>query len=77
MRTFSNGNRCKNRPISISCPSCNKSFLPAPEVTATISRLKANGKKLTIASKYTSAHTSPIASGLSNSSAQTPSIESN
>jgi len=35
-----------------------------PNVAAAISRLKANGKKFTMASKYTSAEHKPIASGL-------------
>jgi len=69
LRTFSNGKRCKNRPVSTCCGSRTRSLCSTPEVTSTISRLNANGRKLTIASRYTKAHNRPIASGLSNQSA--------
>jgi hypothetical protein len=62
--TFSRGNRCKKRPFSSSPASTIRILSPAPNVAAAISRLKANGRKFTMAKRYTSADIRPIASGL-------------
>lgn len=66
--TFSRGNRCKNLPVSTSWASIVISLLPPPEVAATISCLKAKGRKAMIHRRYTRALTRPIISGLHTSS---------
>ena len=66
--TFSRGNRCKNLPVSTSWASIVISLLPPPEVAATISCLKAKGRKAMIHRRYTRALTRPIISGLNTSS---------
>jgi hypothetical protein len=62
--TFSRGKRCRKRPFSSSSASMIRFLSPAPNVASAMSRLKANGKKFTIASRYTNAEIRPIASGL-------------
>jgi hypothetical protein len=62
--TFSRGNRCKNLPVSTTWASIMISLLPPPEVAATISCLKAKGRKAMIHKRYTRALTKPIISGL-------------
>ena len=62
--TFSRGKRCKNLPVSTTWASTTISLLPPPEVAATISCLKAKGRKAMIHKRYTRALTRPIISGL-------------